>query len=401
MRSSLYATPNALREVHNSAGKRSGAGAQSRHPATTLHGTLGNLGVQRLLTTRAVQAKLRVSQPQDSYEQEADRVADRVMRMAVPEGASPCPACTAARAPCAACNAESSNLVLRSTGTASADHATIAESDHTLPVSGPGRPLDAASRSFFEPRFNRSFGHVRVHADKAADDLASQFDARALTVGRDLVFRSGEYAPHSQSGRRLLAHELTHVVQQSDGLGRMVMRDIVSANPSPSGGGGKPPAGLTGCHVYLGGRTIDHWLAGTLGFRHLYIDEYEGPTDYALIEGGPVGSSTTGTSGAWVKPKDWDARGVRWDITPHVHDCPAFVSCLKRKTGVYNAAAHPYHYSKGPNSNSFAWWVLNECGLNVSFLLSSWPYLAYDYWITHPAGATAPTPAPVLVPAGP
>lgn len=184
------------------------------------------------------------------------------------------------------------------------------------------------------------------------------------------------------------------------------MREIRSANPSPSGGGGRPPAGLTGCHVYLGGRRIDHPVAGTLGFRHLYIDVYEGPTSYALIEGGPVGSSTTGTSGAWVKNMDWDARGIQWDITPS-QDCPNFIACLKQKTSDYHAAAHPYHYSRGPNSNSFAWWVMHECGLDVSPIISSYPYLGIDYWRSRPApvpappSASAPAPGPAPAPATP
>jgi len=102
-----------------------------------------------------------------------------------------------------------------------------------------------------------------------------------------------------------------------------------------------------------------------------------------------------------VKPSDWDARGVQWDLTPSLGSCSTFIPCLKRKTAAYHAAAHPYHYSDGPNSNSFAWWALNECGLNVSFLLSRWPYLGYDYWMTHPAAAPASGSAPTPVPAGP
>ncbi len=77
-----------------------------------------------------------------------------------------------------------------------------------------GRPLTDSARSFFEPRFDQDFGGVRVHSGPAAARLASVLDARAFTVGRDIVFGEGEYAPRSQAGRRLLAHELTHVVQQ-------------------------------------------------------------------------------------------------------------------------------------------------------------------------------------------
>lgn len=83
-------------------------------------------------------------------------------------------------------------------------------------LSSPGQPLDAATRAFFEPRFGRDFSHVRVHADSEGASSAQAINARAYTTGRDLVFAPGEYSPSSRQGRTLLAHELTHVVQQSN-----------------------------------------------------------------------------------------------------------------------------------------------------------------------------------------
>lgn len=77
-----------------------------------------------------------------------------------------------------------------------------------------GRPLDAAARDFAEPRFGHSFGHIRVHSDAQAARAAASVGARAFTVGSHLVFGRGEYAPASAEGRRLLAHELTHALQQ-------------------------------------------------------------------------------------------------------------------------------------------------------------------------------------------
>ena len=61
--------------------------------------------------------------------------------------------------------------------------------------------------------------------------------------------------------------------------------------------------------------------------------------------------------------------GVQWDITPKIK-CSDFITCVKRKTVEYGDAAHQYNFDRGPNSNSFAWWVLNECGLDISFLIS-------------------------------
>jgi len=88
-----------------------------------------------------------------------------------------------------------------------------------------GRPLDAPVRRFMEGRFGRSFESVRVHTDGAAAALARQANARAFAVGRHLVFGSGQYRPSADQGRRLIAHELTHVLQQRGGL-HSVQREL-------------------------------------------------------------------------------------------------------------------------------------------------------------------------------
>jgi hypothetical protein len=84
-------------------------------------------------------------------------------------------------------------------------------------VSAPGRPLDAQTRAFMEPRFGHDFSQVRVHTDSEASRSARAINASAYTLGQNIVFGSGEYAPTTSQGQRLLAHELTHVVQQSSG----------------------------------------------------------------------------------------------------------------------------------------------------------------------------------------
>ena len=80
-----------------------------------------------------------------------------------------------------------------------------------------GSELNAQSKSFFEPRFGRDFSAVRVHTDQRAADTASAANARAFTVGHDIVFGAGQFQPHNEQGKHLLAHELTHVVQQNPG----------------------------------------------------------------------------------------------------------------------------------------------------------------------------------------
>jgi len=81
-------------------------------------------------------------------------------------------------------------------------------------VQSPGRPLDPATRNFFEPRFGHDLSSVRVHTDARADASAQAVNANAYTVGQNIVFGAGQFAPHQPDGRKLLAHELAHVIQQ-------------------------------------------------------------------------------------------------------------------------------------------------------------------------------------------
>jgi hypothetical protein len=93
--------------------------------------------------------------------------------------------------------------------------------------SGGGSPLDRDTRSFMESRLGADFGDVRVHTDGKATESARSVQAHAYTVGNDVVFQSNKYAPQSDSGQRMLAHELTHVVQQRSGP--------VDGTPAPGG----------------------------------------------------------------------------------------------------------------------------------------------------------------------
>jgi hypothetical protein len=113
--------------------------------------------------------------------------------------------------------------------------------------------LDAGARRFMEGRFGQDFGGVRVHSGPRAAAVADALGARAFTVGNDIFFNRGQYRPHSGSGRQLLAHELTHTIQQSGGTGRVARRRIQrdvdeNGNPAPSTAPapGTVPAGTAG-----------------------------------------------------------------------------------------------------------------------------------------------------------
>jgi uncharacterized protein DUF4157 len=101
---------------------------------------------------------------------------------------------------------------------------------------GGGSPLDRGMRGFMESRLGADFGDVRIHTDAKASESARSVQAYAYTVGNDVVFQSGKYEPESESGRRMLAHELTHVVQQRSGpvAGAPAAGGIKISHPSDS-----------------------------------------------------------------------------------------------------------------------------------------------------------------------
>jgi hypothetical protein len=185
---------------------------------------------------QVVQARLRVGQPDDEYERQADRVADQILRM--PETAAPPPslpghgpaisATQAVQRKCSACEDEEALLQRDGEGPAPAARDAGAAVDRVR-ASG-GQPLAGEVRAYFEPRFARDFSDVRIHTGAAAVDAARDLRARAFTVGRDVAFAAGEYQPHTPAGRHLLAHELTHVVQQGGG-GPTAAGEVAQASP--------------------------------------------------------------------------------------------------------------------------------------------------------------------------
>jgi Domain of unknown function (DUF4157) len=152
-----------------------------------------------------MQAKLSVNQPGDPYEQEADRIAGQVLATPAHPGV--------------AGTARIQRLAARS-----ASETLTAPASVEMAVAGSGRPLDAPVRREMEQRFGHDFWQVRVHTGGTAEQSARDINARAYTVGPNLVFAAGEFNPATRAGRRLLAHELTHVVQQSGAQPDVVRR---------------------------------------------------------------------------------------------------------------------------------------------------------------------------------
>jgi Domain of unknown function (DUF4157) len=183
--------------------------------------------------SKIIQTKLTMNEPGDAYEQEAESVSEQVMQMPRPQierASTSVENCTNGQTVQPA--REYRQLQLKRFGSNNSGQATIPTSVHEV-LRSPGRPLDPATRSFMEPRFGYDFSHVRVHTSTTAEQSARDVNALAYTVGRKMVFGEGRFAPGTQEGRRLLAHELTHVAQQStaDGMKLGGNRTAVGSHP--------------------------------------------------------------------------------------------------------------------------------------------------------------------------
>src|SRR5215813_976076 len=223
------------------------------------------LKMQRSIGNRAtgklIQTKLSISTSGDRFEQEADRVAEEILgaprRTSAPErklgpsasgtmqracadcedeektlrrkispavapvvsrvskGSSTCACELKVQRKCTSCEEEErKNLRRKESGGSNTVYETNLESRLDGIKTSGGHPLPDNVRSFFEPRFGADFGHVRIHTDAHAGETAAAVSARAFTLGHNIVFGAGQYAPQTPSGEKLLAHELTHVLQQ-------------------------------------------------------------------------------------------------------------------------------------------------------------------------------------------
>ena len=198
----------------------------------------------RFASAVAIQAKLAIDAPGDIYEQEANAVAERIMAAPV------------------------SHKVQRPTrGKKVIQRQTTAdlgmESAHPIvdrAVRSAGGPLDAATRAFMEPHFGLDFSGITIHSSSEAAGTARALQAHAFTVGSHIVFGAGQYAPQSDSGRKLIAHELTHVLQQESAQPLLQRKPAAKPAAPPT-----PPPG--GNILYIG---LHNFKLETAALRNLY-----------------------------------------------------------------------------------------------------------------------------------
>jgi hypothetical protein len=187
---------------------------------------------------KPLQRTLRIGVVDDPLEREADRIAERVAQAS--DRSSPTTSSDLALHRKCACGGSSEAMgeceeCKRKRETALQRSPTQAESPGVAPavvhdvLNSSGQPLGSRERAFFEPAFGHDFSRIRIHTDERAAESARSVNALAYTVGRDIVFDTGRYAPQTKNGRKLVAHELTHTLQQSSA--EVVRR--VPPTPSP------------------------------------------------------------------------------------------------------------------------------------------------------------------------
>jgi hypothetical protein len=174
-----------------------------------------------------IQRSLAIGAVNDPLEHEADAVADKVMRMPANNFIQrKCPGCKdeedkAQRKPLAS--------FIQKMGNDSGTKASDSVSQRINSTKGSGSNLDSGTKSFMESRFGTDFSGVKIHTGDYAVQMSQELNAQAFTVGSDVYFNSGKYNPDSDSGKQLLAHELTHTLQQQGGINKKIQKSCTPA----------------------------------------------------------------------------------------------------------------------------------------------------------------------------
>jgi len=225
----------------------------------------GNQAIQALLRSGLLQPMLTAGSMDDPAEREAEAVATHIAGPPTGRGMSVVPS-------------QERSFLQR--------HPLRQDKSSSVPgiveqvLHSAGRPLDAATRAFFEPRLGQDLSLIRVHTDQAAADSAHSIHALAYTSGRDIAFAQGRYSPDTEEGKRLLAHELTHTVQQASRSSSVVQRtpDLGGLNVNVFHQGTNVP--ISGANVH-----IDQKLVSSSKSVDLVTDR-DGNTPYIQLEEG-------------------------------------------------------------------------------------------------------------------
>jgi hypothetical protein len=357
-----------------------------------------------------VQAKLRIGPANDPYEQEADRVAQEVVTAPEPAGPeSPvcatsapgskhvqcaCAKCRDGGALCPECDDEQqSHELVRIRIAPQAVHPVPETAPQTLSflapnsvqaaLRTPGHPLDASARQYMEPRFGHDFSDVRVHTDPQADRSARNIGALAYASGDHVVFRSGQYSPETEAGRRLLAHELTHVISQG-GANALVQRDDQENTVTIE-------LCFVPIHAYhlseVGGVHAVINIPAAGGTMHVEVDpsQHMGVQDPGRPQEGP---GHVGGLHSHVVVASGARSGGACQSFPVAPSAAATALDAARRYEMLDVSYEPP--GLGPNSNSFGEWVLHEAGVDTSLIATPPGALGWGYYLDNPADRAHP-----------
>lgn len=184
------------------------------------------------------QPKLSINQPNDIYEQEADAMADSVMRKETESYQNIFFKSTTST------NTEinpktTENTIQKKENIDTEQSSNPGLENYVEGLSSTGNKLSNQERNFFEPKFGYDFSDVKIHTDNKASESANSINALAYTTGNNIVFNKGAYSPETDNGKKLIAHELTHVVQQNTSVKRKIIQKAddpaaVEKDPQPA-----------------------------------------------------------------------------------------------------------------------------------------------------------------------
>ena len=281
----------------------------------------------------------------------------------------------------------------------------------------PGQPLDPALRAVFEPSFSHDFSHVRVHTDERAAESARAVSASAYTVGRHVVFGAGQHRPHTDAGQRLMAHELTHVVQQANYGGHPLASSLQigttsdpnereaerSERAAPHGHPSFVAPTSSFSPVLRREKTSAPAPSCALEICWVPIKAY-GLGRVAQVHGVVNLKSGAATHHIEVDPSQHMPVGI-WHS--HVIDSPGSkiggdcqtLSAACGELGKIETAAKEYESKDviydpstvtGPNSNSFIEWILARAGLNPALVSVPFGATGWGYFQSNPPQRTDP-----------
>ncbi len=203
-----------------------------------------------------VQKKLSIGASDDKYEVEADRMADKVMGMSDTPVKTSKQTGALVQRKCSACKKEEgiqkkplaesvTPMIQKSSQGSSTGEASSALTQQIGSSKGNGNTMDTDTKNFMESRFGTDFSQVAIHTDSQAVKMSRELNAQAFTVGNDIYFNEGMYSPNTTSGKHLLAHELTHTLQQKSIDSSIQRRLVVHPTHHPGLNSSDPASGLT------------------------------------------------------------------------------------------------------------------------------------------------------------